>query len=178
MRELCRLAMRSNDRLEFSSGDVSDLERSFAVCCLSRDGHALDANDIADKSGNVRERAPELACVGLEQSVLLGLRCVVINIESHAPVALNSDAWNMRDGSDGATANVDAIDVAFLDLPRNETIACPAIRCDTDPARADAIAGANLDKLTLDPVPHFILPRVCSIDRCSARTLTMTSQAP
>src|SRR5262245_22676154 len=177
MRELRRLAMRSDDRLEFSSGDVSDLERSFTVYRVSRDGNALDANNFVDKSGNAREGTPELACVGLEQGVLLGLRRVVINVESHAPVSLNSDAWNVRDGSDGAPANVDAIDVAFLDSPRNETIACPAIRCATNPARTDAVAGANLDNLTLDPVPHLILLRVCFIERCSASPLRMARQA-
>src|SRR5262245_17879953 len=145
MRELRRLAMRSDDRLEFSSGDVSDLERSFTVYRVSRDGNALDANNFADKSGNAREGTPELACVGLEQGVLLGLRRVVINVESHAPVALNSDAWNMRYGSDGATADVDAINVATLDPPGNEAITSPAIRCDPNPAWAHAVAGADLD---------------------------------
>src|SRR5262245_15203515 len=88
MRELRRLAVRAKDRLEFSIGNVPDPQHSLAAHRLSGDGHALDANDIADKPGNTREGPPELAGVGLEQGVLLGLRRVVINIESHAPVAL------------------------------------------------------------------------------------------
>src|SRR5262249_51831276 len=93
-----------------------------------------------------------------------------INIESHAPVALDSDAWNVRYGSDGATTDFDAINVATLDPPGNEAITNPAIRCDPNPARAHAVAGADLDQLSLDPVRHFILLRVGSTERCSAGT--------
>jgi hypothetical protein len=74
----------------------------------------------------------------------------------------------MRDDGHSEAAYIDAIDVAFLNLPGDDAIASPTIGNDTDPAWTDGIAGANLKKLAFDLVSHAVLPNANSLSKLTA----------
>ena len=138
-----------------ASTSVPIVSRPLPPSTVKRDRRALDRDDLADEAGEIRDGATELPGEQLEQrALLLGGRALV-DEDDRLPGLRDQDV--LRDvGGDRhrQPADVDALDRALLDAPGDHRVAGLVVRVLADPARAQDVAGADLQQPAFDLVRH------------------------
>src|ERR1700761_3391089 len=95
---------------------LANLDRPLAALDVKQDRHTLDRNHLADEFGEVRDRPAKLSAKDLEEHFLLAGRCLVVDIESNAPIAFEDVARNVADRSDRRPADIDPVDNASIEV--------------------------------------------------------------
>src|SRR5215472_521986 len=139
---------------ELGVARVADLEGSLAPLHVERDGHLLDGNDFADQLYQLGDRAAQLPGVDAQDGFLLLWGDLVVEIDRGPPVTLENVAWNVSDGADRATRDVDAVDRAFVEVPANDRVAGSEVGIFADPARTEHTTVAHFEKSSFQVICH------------------------
>ncbi len=140
--------------VELGVGGRADLEAALAAVDREDDRDALDRDDLADQPGEVGDGAAQRAGEDLEELGLLLVGRAVVDEDGRLPRAGQDVARDVDGQRDRPAADVDALDGPAVDMPGERGIAGPAVRVLPDPARAQHVAGADLEQLALDVVGH------------------------
>jgi hypothetical protein len=73
---------------------------------------------------------------------------------------LEDVAGNVRDQRNGSARDVDTVDLAFVEMPRDDRVTCAEIRILSDPAWAKYTAVAHFQQASFEVIGHDVLPRV------------------
>src|SRR6266853_796206 len=140
--------------LQLRVADVADLDRALAALDVEGDGHALDRDHLADQLDEVGHRAAELAGINIEQSLLLLLAGLVIDVDRGTPIALKDIARHVRDTHDGRAGVVNTLDIALVEMPRYDGVAGAVVGILADPARAQHATIADFKKTAFEVICH------------------------
>src|SRR5207248_7354850 len=133
-----------------------DLERSLAALDVEARGGALDAHHLPDQLRQVSDRAAELASPDVQERLMLLGRRLVVHVDDRLPVALEDVAGDVNQGREGEARDIQAVHRASIDVPGQHTVTRPIVRVLADPARAEDVAGTDLQQSTIQLVRHRV----------------------
>jgi hypothetical protein len=135
------------------------------------DRRPLDRDDLADQAGQVGDGATELSRPHLEHRRLLLVGRAIIDEDRRLPGLRDEHVLGDVDRrGKRQPADVRALDRAGVDVPGESRLADSAVGVLTHPARAQHVAGADLQQPSFDVVCHRDpswrrFGRLCSICR-------------
>jgi hypothetical protein len=116
------------------------------------DRRALHADALADEVREVGQRAPELAGERVDHGLGLLIRRAVVDEQQLPPVALQHVAGDEHGAHEREAAHVDAADPSLVEVVGDDRLADAAVGVLADPARAQHVAGADLEQRALQLV--------------------------
>ena len=166
--------------------DRAERQAALAVVDAEGDRDALDGDDLADQARKVGDGTAQLSGEQPEQGALLLVGRPVVDEHGRLPRLRDQDVLgDVGRHGDRQAAHVDAFDGSLLDAPGDRGVAGRVVRVLAHPARAQDVAGADLEQPALDVVGHGSSPQALapfsrSIDRHRSydRHPTPACQAP
>ena len=150
-----RLLRCALERLHLRSDRVPDLQRPLDTLDLERDRCLFHRDDLADELGQVSDRAAELPGPYIEQCLLLFVRRPVVDVDDDPPVSIEDVPRNVREDHERASGHVRAVDRPTLEVPGEHAVAGAAVGILPHPARAEDVAGADLEQTAFQLVSHL-----------------------
>jgi hypothetical protein len=116
------------------------------------DAGALDGDTLANQACEIRDRPAQLAAEAVEESIHLLLRGLVVHEHSLAPVALEDVAGDVDDADERKSTHIHTADLPAREVVRDDRLAKAVVGIVADPAGAERLAVADLQKAALQLV--------------------------
>ena len=100
------------------------------------------------------DRPAELPGPYIEQCLLLFVRRAVVDVDDDPPVSIEDVPRNVREDHERASGHVRAVDRPTLEVPGEHAVAGAAVGILPHPARAEDVAGADLQQASLQLIGH------------------------